>query len=357
MRTKFGISLLFCLCSLGVKAQFSEKFTACSKNNLINCCWSFCGVEVNNFTQFTNGGCNARSNQLTSNNEANAYFQLPAVAVFAANAKLSFLHCMTNLSSTPNLIVKALNVTTNVSYTLATFPSSSFNGSAMRNSEISWPLGIGVFKITFCGTGNGGSSRFVIDDILLTNARQVASPALNCALVLAQTKVKDFTVKKSTSTLTAQWKTEGATYTKYEVEASAEGTVFQKVATTSAKLGENNNYQITIINNQNWKFFRLKASNSDGTCDFSNVVSIASESSEHTITCYPNPSNDGIFQIKTQKVISRCQIVNTYGTVVKDFVPTSNNLTLDLAGLSKGVYYVKLYLPNGKSLTQQVVYQ
>ncbi len=356
MRVQSTFLFFLCFSFLQAKAQFSENFNSCDRNALIGCCWSFCGVDVNSITPMQGGACNARSATLVSANSGATYMQLPAVAVFAANAKLSFRHCMTNLSSAPSLVITAINLTTNVQHTVQVYNSSFYSSNNVHTTEINWPLGIGVFKVFFRGTGNGGSSRFVVDNILFTNARQVASPALNCALVLSQPTVKNFAVSNVAGSYIAKWRTDAANFTKYEVEASTDRSNFVKLAQTMAQGNPSADYQVSVVNQQLARYFRLKMYRSDGSYEYSAIISIELPN-DLVVSLYPNPTTNGWVQVRTKQQVKGYQIWNSMGSMVKGLTQQSQNFSIDISDLAKGLYQVRIIMPSGEVTTRNLIIQ
>lgn len=71
------------------------------------------------------------------------------------------------------------------------------------------------------------------------------------------------------------------------------------------------------------------------------------------ITIYPNPSK-GIIHIDTPVFIEKIEVFNLMGTGVYTAKNVSDP-TLDLAHLSKGVYFLKCYVDDGQTVTRKIV--
>jgi Secretion system C-terminal sorting domain len=62
---------------------------------------------------------------------------------------------------------------------------------------------------------------------------------------------------------------------------------------------------------------------------------------ENNLIIYPNPATNE-FNIATEKIINKIQIIDNCGRIVKTINPTINQTTINVSGLTKGVYSVIL---------------
>ena len=62
---------------------------------------------------------------------------------------------------------------------------------------------------------------------------------------------------------------------------------------------------------------------------------------ENNIIIYPNPAVNE-FNIATEKIINKVEIVDNFGRLVKTIIPTLNQTSINVSGLSAGVYSVIL---------------
>lgn len=70
-----------------------------------------------------------------------------------------------------------------------------------------------------------------------------------------------------------------------------------------------------------------------------------STQSEKTFSIYPNPSMDGIFNIRSSSVrgeLTNCRLFNMSGKEVTSFRLNNNFYQLDLSGQSKGLYFLEI---------------
>jgi CubicO group peptidase (beta-lactamase class C family) len=72
------------------------------------------------------------------------------------------------------------------------------------------------------------------------------------------------------------------------------------------------------------------------------------------VQLFPNPSND-ILNIKSDKQISKIDILNIHGQTVKTTNPTTLNITISMNDLANGLYFVKASLINGNVWTGKLM--
>lgn len=86
--------------------------------------------------------------------------------------------------------------------------------------------------------------------------------------------------------------------------------------------------------------------------EFQNTISVAEEYFEpESVSVYPNPFKEEL-SIKTDKSISRIEIVNLIGNLV--FSESQPNTSIDLDHLSPGIYMVKIHTGE-KSVTKKII--
>lgn len=85
----------------------------------------------------------------------------------------------------------------------------------------------------------------------------------------------------------------------------------------------------------------------------------SNELSPELATLYPNPSADGVFQLKLNPEISVKELVvfNLNGKRVHyvRHKPISRQIPLNLSSLSSGMYLVKLFLADGSSIVKRAI--
>lgn len=73
---------------------------------------------------------------------------------------------------------------------------------------------------------------------------------------------------------------------------------------------------------------------------------------------FPNPSDSGIFNLKTTTSIQHIEVYNTLGTSVKTMTDfSSDNYTVDLSQHSNGMYFLKIQDIQGNTIVKRVIRQ
>jgi hypothetical protein len=81
------------------------------------------------------------------------------------------------------------------------------------------------------------------------------------------------------------------------------------------------------------------------------VLSTNEVKTNESFSVYPNPTN-GIVFIKNEGKIKSAEITNSVGQVVNARV---SDKQIDLNGVPNGVYFIKIQLENGKTVTKKVI--
>lgn len=71
------------------------------------------------------------------------------------------------------------------------------------------------------------------------------------------------------------------------------------------------------------------------------------------VSIFPNPANTQV-TINTLNPMTRLELFNSAGMLVATFTPNTNNATIDVSGLSKGLYVINAYNGNNKLSTTLV---
>lgn len=86
-----------------------------------------------------------------------------------------------------------------------------------------------------------------------------------------------------------------------------------------------------------------------------NTIGIDNQDAQNNmIQLFPNPSND-ILHIKSAKQISKIEILNLHGQVLKTTEPITENISISIYDLSEGFYVVKATLTNGHTWTGKLM--
>ncbi len=90
-------------------------------------------------------------------------------------------------------------------------------------------------------------------------------------------------------------------------------------------------------------YYRLKQVDFDGNFSYSKIIMLENNHLVSEIRLFPNPSNDGIFQIRTEnyKQIEFIQILDAQGRIVRRVNPLNDQpITVDLSQEPSGIYQV-----------------
>ena len=168
-----------------------------------------------------------------------------------------------------------------------------------------------------------------------------------------------FEALKQTKKILLQWTTDNEiNAAKYIVERSADGITYVPIGNVPAYNNSNkNNYNFT--DNQpfaGFNFYRLKMMDIDGSFRNSPVRKINFDNAADDFTVYPNPvSGDKIFISSTGNVTSAA-LYDAAGRLVKLFTLKGRTNTLDVAGIAKGTYQLRIF--TDKSIhTEKIIIQ
>ncbi len=165
-------------------------------------------------------------------------------------------------------------------------------------------------------------------------------------------------------TATISWKAIGEEkVAKYEVERSGDSHTFTKIGEAiSAQNLEASNYTATDNNVNGNSYYRIKATNFDGSVQYSNVARLEWSVVNAQLSIAPNPVK-ATLNIKLSNVTSgsyTLKITNAEGKqVVNNKASISNGIvySLQVSNLASGVYTVELTNTNGEKWVEQMVKQ
>ena len=170
------------------------------------------------------------------------------------------------------------------------------------------------------------------------------------AVIPLPVKLISFSGDKAGETNELKWSaTTESTLKIYELERSANGQNFIKIATVAARPGPTNRYTYSDknINVALPYYYRLKIINNNNSFNYSNTIIIKAAKGASDLLVYPNPVNDNLKLNLVLDKQTRCNItvVNTAGVIVKTVLPPlfekgNNYYTLPVKGLPSGEYNI-----------------
>jgi len=73
-----------------------------------------------------------------------------------------------------------------------------------------------------------------------------------------------------------------------------------------------------------------------------------------SLSVFPNPASNFI-QIQSEEDIQTIDLLNVSGQIVKQYQPKTNNFTIDLDQIQKGIYFIKIYTEKGIEINEILV--
>lgn len=160
-------------------------------------------------------------------------------------------------------------------------------------------------------------------------------------------KLETFNANKQASSVVVSWKTAGEMNTKeFWVERSTNGKDYQKIGSVKAAGNSNalNSYQFTDGRPANGdNYYRLRTVDLDMKSELSKVVRI-NMAKPFTIMLSPNPASTSInLSVSNRTESLSLQITDMNGKLIKQQIITADDTKVNVSGLSKGMYIVKVY--------------
>jgi hypothetical protein len=168
-----------------------------------------------------------------------------------------------------------------------------------------------------------------------------------------------FEAIKKTKQVLLQWITENELNAdKYFVERSADGINYTSIGIVAAfNNSTKNNYSfIDMQPLTGLNFYRLKMMDKDGSFRNSPVRKINFNKTSDDFSIYPNPvTADKLYVSSTGKITSAL-LYDAAGRVVKLYTLSSRSNTLDVGGIAKGTYQLKVFTVNATH-TEKIIIQ
>ena len=156
-----------------------------------------------------------------------------------------------------------------------------------------------------------------------------------------------FNASKQDNTALLQWSTQNQSNTAaFIIERSSDGINFSPIGTVSATTQNDTNiYGFTDTRPlAGLNFYRLKiVSTYNNTFQYSAIRKLNFDNSGDDFTIYPNPVTNGTILIASSGNATGATLTDAAGKKVKSFVLQGENNLLNLYGLAKGVYELKVF--------------
>ena len=213
-----------------------------------------------------------------------------------------------------------------------------FRGSILANGAVSLNTGTILDGRAFALAG-----ALIFDTVI----------ASICDAVLLPLYLVDFNVSKTPGNdVMVSWiTTSEVNVSRYEVEASLNGTTFYKAGTVSSKgntYPTRYNFQDVALNKTGTHFYRLKMIDKDGSFTYSEVKSIKFSDIKSLINVFPNPADKILNMTLNSETLENVTLAisNLQGQTLlqkgKVLEKGLNTITEDIHNLSKGTYIVTI---------------
>ena len=168
-----------------------------------------------------------------------------------------------------------------------------------------------------------------------------------------------FEAIKQTGKVLLQWSTSNEINSnKYIVERSADGINYITIGDVPAKnISGTNYYNMTDLQpSPGLNYYRLKMTDRNGSFQYSPVRKINFNNTANDIMIYPNPVVNAVLYIASSGNCHKVMLYDAAGKLIKSFQLQGRNNTLNLAGISKGIYQLKIF--TGDSIkTEKILIQ
>lgn len=166
--------------------------------------------------------------------------------------------------------------------------------------------------------------------------------------VVLPVKLLSFTGVRDNKRVKLSWATsEEANSKEFQIERSGDGAHFVKIGTVAAKGNSNLRTDYTFYDEQPLQgsnFYRLRQVDLDKKAAYSKTVKVNFVQTL-ALRINPNPAHGTLYlSVDNATTVESIQVIDLSGRVVKQLIPAGSvqGLAIDVAGLSKGVYTVKV---------------
>jgi trimeric autotransporter adhesin len=200
-------------------------------------------------------------------------------------------------------------------------------------------------------------------DITNGTSRIVTAPiwyTRNDAPIVLPIRLSSFLVQKIDNSAKISWATEQETNTShFIIERSVDGRTWNTIATVAAAGNSSSRVTYNAYDNAPIKginYYRLKQVDKDAKFEYS-AVRTALFKTNYTAQVTPNPAKDfiNLYINKLGNQAATIQLLNTEGKIVYSTVSSQSNLQISTAGISQGLYFVKVIDANNVTTLRVVV--
>lgn len=168
-----------------------------------------------------------------------------------------------------------------------------------------------------------------------------------------------FSAIKQTKKVLLQWTTTSEfNIDKYTVERSADGLNYTGIgAVTAINSNNKTTYDYIDLNPLlGLNYYRLKILDKDATCRYSVIRKINFNNLDEGISVYPVPVVNGQLFITSAADVISAMMYDAAGKTIKSFILNGRSHTLDISGIAKGTYQLKIVTKNS-IFTKKIINQ
>lgn len=202
-----------------------------------------------------------------------------------------------------------------------------------------------------------------IDEIRIYNRALTASEILILTPYSLPLRMGDFTANKQSAGIKLNWETLSEENTShFEIERSSDGVQFNYLDRVNAAGNSSDKKQYSYLDNNplsGTNYYQLKMYDLDGTITYSRVVAIRN-TSLLSLQVFPNPVGE-VLQVQAPaltKETASLLITDASGKTVRrqpvQLNEGNNAISLPVADLPKGIYFLSISGANGKQSTSFV---
>ncbi|MCE7042892.1 T9SS type A sorting domain-containing protein [Dyadobacter sp. CY312] len=140
------------------------------------------------------------------------------------------------------------------------------------------------------------------------------------------------------------WQVAEHSVTDYDVEGSRDAREFTRIALIQSNGNGENRYSFTDPNTYTGnRYYRIRQTDNDGTYSYSSIINISAEGKPVAAYLYPNPATTTVTLETDHNLLNTAaRLINMSGIIVRQWVIRDQQTSLDLSGLSAGIYILKL---------------
>ena len=212
---------------------------------------------------------------------------------------------------------------------------------------------------------DNGSTKFYGDDIeakdlSANNFKKFSSSIVISPISPLPIGYESFTAQRVAANAQLNW-TIGITGTAatFDVLRSTDGTNFSSVHSEPGLAGQKTYTWIDEKIPAGKLYYRIRTNEPSGQQDFSTIrVLDAAGATTNSIHAYPNPSTNGTFTLAiTATGLKTVSIYNSAGLLIRQSAFADNAKDFSTGGWAKGLYLLRIVLPDGSITTEKLTIQ